>query len=59
VLRDTDHIGAVAVGGDLANLDCSVDEDGLGVPDSAARAFLEQIVYTLSPDDRDLRLQRR
>jgi spore germination protein GerM len=51
VLRDVARVGAVAVRGDIANLDFNVDEDGWGVPDSAAlRAFLEQVVYTATDE---------
>src|SRR5687767_13197330 len=47
VLRETARLGAVAIQGDVANLDFAVSEDGWGVHDSSTlRAFLEQVVYT-------------
>jgi spore germination protein GerM len=51
VLRGTARVGAVAIHGDLANLDFTVSEDGWGVNDSATlRAFLEQVVYTATDE---------
>ena len=51
VLRETARVGAVAIQGNLANLDFTVSEDGWGVHDSATlRAFLEQVVYTATDE---------
>ena len=51
VLRETARVGAVAIQGDLANLDFAVSEDGWGVRDGVAlRAFLEQVVYTATDE---------
>jgi hypothetical protein len=51
VLRDAARVGVIAVHGNLANLDFTVEEDGWGVPDGAAlRAFMEQVVYTATDE---------
>lgn len=51
VLGDTARVGAVALHGDLASLDFTLNEDGWGLRDSVAlRAFLEQVVYTATDE---------
>lgn len=58
VLRETARVGAVAIHGNLANLDFTVSEDGWGLRDSAAlRAFLEQVVYTATDEKSISRVQ--